>query len=214
MNDEPAMTPVEGRRKPLQKRSIEKVKQILDAVEDLVVIHGTEALTTTHVAEETGFAVGTIYQYFGNRTDLLIAAHDRLLERLAAGVTEAAAQLDVRDDRSVEKLIRLFVQNARENRSYLALLSFSYLNKTYRHTDVEADDFIGDLVSLFAAARTPHISPADLHITRIVSVNVLTILTNVLLLEKDAVLQERYLEEMVDHCSLALNRATAGNAHS
>lgn len=44
----------EGRRSPLQKRSIEKVRLILDAVERLVVIHGTEALTTTHVAEETG----------------------------------------------------------------------------------------------------------------------------------------------------------------
>lgn len=206
------MNPSKGRRQPLQKRSIEKVKLILDAVEHLVVIHGTEALTTTHVAEETGFAVGTIYQYFGNRTDLLIAAHDRLLERLAAGVTEAAAQLDVRDDASMEKLIRLFVQNARENRSYLALLSFSYLNKTYRHSDVEADDFIGDLVSLFVAARTPDIGPADLQIARSVTVNILTILTNVLLLERDSVLQERYLEEMVDHCSLALNRATAGIA--
>ncbi|MCR9134637.1 MAG: TetR/AcrR family transcriptional regulator [Alphaproteobacteria bacterium] len=201
----------DGRRKPLQKRSIEKVQLILDAVDRLVVIHGTEALTTTHVAEETGFAVGTIYQYFGNRADLLIAAHDRLLERLAAGVTQAAARLDAFDEDSVEKLIRLFVDNARENPSYISLLNFAYLNKTYRHTDVVADDFIGDLVSHIAAARSPDISPADLQVRRIVTVNVLTILTNVLLLEEDGRLQERYLQEMVDHCNLALNGATSGD---
>lgn len=202
------MTLGESRRKPLQKRSIEKVRLILDAVERLVVVHGTGVLTTTHVAEETGFAVGTIYQYFGNRSDLLIAAHDRLLERLAADVAQEAAQLDVLDGGSVDKLIRLFVENARKNRSYLSLLNFSYLNKTYRHTDVEADDFIGDLVSLFVAARAPDINPTDLQITRTVTVNILTILTNVLLFEKDELLQELYLQEMVDHCKLALDRAT------
>lgn len=202
------MTLGESRRKPLQKRSIEKVRLILDAVERLVVVHGTGVLTTTHVAEETGFAVGTIYQYFGNRSDLLIAAHDRLLERLAADVAQEAAQLDVLDGGSVDKLIRLFVENARKNRSYLSLLNFSYLNKTYRHTDVEADDFIGDLVSLFVAARAPDINPTDLQITRTVTVNILTILTNVLLFETDELLQELYLQEMVDHCKLALDRAT------
>lgn len=202
----------EGRRSPLQKRSIEKVRLILDAVERLVVIHGTEALTTTHVAEETGFAVGTIYQYFGNRADLLIAAHDRLLERLAAGIAETAVQLDVRDDRSVDKIIRYFVENARDNRSYLPLINFTYMHKTYRHTDVETDDFIGDLVSHFIAARAPNISPTNLQITRTIAVNILTILSNVLLIEKNSALQEQYLQEMVDHCKFALDRARTGVA--
>ncbi len=206
--------PGENRRKPLQKRSIETVESILDAVERLVVMHGAEALTTTQVAEETGFSVGTIYRYFGNRSDLLIAAHDRMLGRLAAGITEAAAQLDILDGGSMEKLIRLFVKNARQNPGYLSLLNFAYLHKTYRHTDVEADDFIGDLVSLFVAASVPNISPTNLQITRTVMVNILTILTNVLLLEEDTAMQDRYLQEMVDHCKFALERVkeTSGNA--
>lgn len=207
------MTRNDTRRKPLQKRSIEKVEQILDAVERLVVIHGSESMTTTHVAEATGFAVGTIYQYFGNRADLLIAAHDRMLGRLAVGISQTAADLDITDDRSVDTLLRQFVENARKYPGYISLLNFSYLNKTTRHTDVIADDFIGDLVSRFVAAWVPDISQVDLQVARIVNVNILTILTNVLLLEHDAALQEHYLREMVDHCKFALERAAAG-AHT
>ena len=50
----------------MQRRSIERVEQILDVVERLVVECGTDVITTTLVAEETNIAVGTIYQYFDN----------------------------------------------------------------------------------------------------------------------------------------------------
>jgi AcrR family transcriptional regulator len=204
-----AMNPNDTRRRPLQKRSIEKVEAILDAVERLVVVHGSESLTTTLVAEETGFAVGTIYQYFGNSADLLIAAHDRMLGRLAMGVSRAAAGVDITEDSSVDKLIRLFVENARAYPGYISLLDFSYVNKTSRHTDVMADDFIGELVSYFVSTWVPNINPTDLLVARTVNVNILTILTNVLLLEDDAALQERYLREMIDHSKFALERAAA-----
>ena len=118
------MNPPEARRQPRQKRSIEKVGRILDAVESLVVEQGSDSITTTQIAEKTGFAVGTIYQYYSNRTDLLMAAHDRMLERMASGVADAASRVDPLNDESVETLIRLYVETAKSYPGYLSLLKF------------------------------------------------------------------------------------------
>ena len=89
---------------------MERVEQILDAVESLVVETGTDCVTTTQVSERMGIAVGTIYQYFDDRDDLLIAAHDRMLSRLATELTVEVAELDLLDSRSIDRIIRSFVR--------------------------------------------------------------------------------------------------------
>ena len=195
------------RRRPQQQRSIDKVELILDSVEKLVIVHGAESLTTTQIAQESGVAVGTIYQYFGNRTELLISAHDRILNRLAADFMGEAQQLDVTDDSSIEKLIRLFVHKVHDHAGYLALLNFAYLHKASIHTDVSVDDFIGGLVNLFLSKRVPTADPSELIVVRTVAINILRILVSVLLFEKDSRLQERYIEEIADHTRLLFERA-------
>ncbi len=188
---------------------MEKFELILDAVERLVALHGSDCVTTTLVAQETGVAVGTIYQYFGNREDLLIAAHDRLLSRLATDLTNSVTSLDIMDSHAADRAIRLFVQKAQTYPGYLSLLKYSYLHKTTRHSEVTASDFIGHLISLFISVRAPNTDKEDLMVTRTVAANILTIMTNVLLLEPDPRVQERYLKEMINHCNFALERAAA-----
>ncbi len=207
------MNPRESRRRPMQKRSIERVEQILDAVERLVIEHGTDPITTTLVADDIDIAVGTIYQYFDNRDDLLIAAHDRMLSRLATGLTGEVASLDILDSRSIDRIIRTFVKNAQEHPGYISLLNFSYLYKTTRHSEVKTEDFIGHLIRLFLTVWAPHLGDAEEAVARTIIVNILTVMTNILLLEPDAVVQERYLTELVAHCKFALERASCRVVH-
>ncbi len=196
----------ETRRRPKQKRSIAKVERILDAVDSLVVADGTESITTTQIAESTGFAVGTVYQYFSNRTDLLMAAHDRMLERMAAKVAEAAAELNLADDESVDRLIRLYMETAQSVPGYLSLLKFAHVNQSLEHSGANIDAFVGDVVHYFVLARAPQACPLQIAISRTIVVNLLSALTDIVLLEQDPRLQERYLTEMIAHCRFALNR--------
>ncbi len=205
------MNPPEARRQPRQKRSIEKVGRILDAVESLVVEQGSDSITTTQIAEKTGFAVGTIYQYYSNRTDLLMAAHDRMLERMASGVADAASRVDPLDDESVEALIRLYVETAKSYPGYLSLLKFAHANQSLEHSGANIDAFVGEIVSHFILARAPHICDMQVKISRTIAVNLLSVLTDLVLLEADPYLQERYLAEMIAHCRFALERASSRN---
>ena len=45
---------------------------------------GAEAVTTTRVAQQSGVAVGTIYRYFTDRNELLLAAYDATVTRIVA----------------------------------------------------------------------------------------------------------------------------------
>jgi AcrR family transcriptional regulator len=64
----------EPRKSPVQARSAASVDAILKATVQVLLRVGKEKLTTTRVAARAGVSVGTLYQYFPNKTALLRAA--------------------------------------------------------------------------------------------------------------------------------------------
>src|SRR6202046_3267082 len=76
---------LEPRKTPVQARSAASVEAILQATLQVLLSVGKERLTTTRVASRAGVSVGTLYQYFPNKSALLQAA----LKRHLAQVTEA-----------------------------------------------------------------------------------------------------------------------------
>ncbi|MEX3009069.1 TetR/AcrR family transcriptional regulator [Hoeflea sp. TYP-13] len=198
----------ETRRKPRQKRSKEKVDKILDAVEILATQLGLEALTTTQIAENTGFAVGTIYQYFGNRTELLIAAEERMFERLTHHLADEVVKvLSQPVDDPIDKLIGIYIDSAKAQPGYQTLLSFSRANKPPGANEAAVYEFTGDLISSFIRSQIPDITDEQIHVTMTTVVSFLSVLTDVVVLEQDPVREKRYRTELVAHCKYALQRA-------
>jgi AcrR family transcriptional regulator len=76
---------LEPRKSPVQARSAASVDAILEATVQVLLHAGKEQLTTTRVALRAGVSVGTLYQYFPNKSALLQAA----LRRHLAEVTDA-----------------------------------------------------------------------------------------------------------------------------
>ena len=76
---------LEPRKSPVQARSMASVDAILEATIQVLLAVGKDRLTTTRVAQRAGVSVGTLYQYFPNKSALLKA----VLERHLDGVAEA-----------------------------------------------------------------------------------------------------------------------------
>ena len=74
--------PLKPRKSPVQARSAASVEAILDATLQVLLAVGKERLTTTRVAKRAGVSVGTLYQYFPNKSSLLQAALRRNLETI------------------------------------------------------------------------------------------------------------------------------------
>lgn len=67
--------PPQPRKSPRQRRSRATVEFILEAARRILYGEGVRAITTRRVAEQSGVAIGSLYQYFPNR--------DAILARLA-----------------------------------------------------------------------------------------------------------------------------------
>jgi AcrR family transcriptional regulator len=77
---------LEPRKSPVQARSAASVDAILEATIQVLLTLGKERLTTTRVALRAGVSVGTLYQYFPNKSALLQAALKRHLDEVAQAV--------------------------------------------------------------------------------------------------------------------------------
>jgi AcrR family transcriptional regulator len=73
---------LEPRKSPVQARSAASVEAILEATIQVLLKIGKERLTTTRVAARAGVSVGTLYQYFPNKSALLQAALRRHMDEV------------------------------------------------------------------------------------------------------------------------------------
>lgn len=85
----PALQP---RKKPVQARSEATVEAILEAAIQVLVAVGKERLTTTLVAQRAGVSVGTLYQYFPNKSSLLQAALKRHMAEVAEAIDRSCTE--------------------------------------------------------------------------------------------------------------------------
>lgn len=81
-----AATPSKPPREPVQDRSRQTVRFILEAAVQVFESQGIAGGTTARIAERAGVSVGTLYQYFPNKQAVLQALGE-------AHVAEAAAQI-------------------------------------------------------------------------------------------------------------------------
>jgi AcrR family transcriptional regulator len=77
---------LEPRKLPVQARSAASVDAILEATIQVLLGVGKERLTTSRVALRAGVSVGTLYQYFPNKSALLQAALKRHLNEVTDAV--------------------------------------------------------------------------------------------------------------------------------
>ena len=84
----PALAPalINPRKSPIQARSTASVEAILDATIQVLLAIGKERLTTTRVAHRAGVSVGTLYQYFPNKSALLQASLKRHLDAVTDSI--------------------------------------------------------------------------------------------------------------------------------
>ena len=75
---------LEPRKSPVQARSAASVEAILKATIQVLLKAGKERLTTTLVAARAGVSVGTLYQYFPNKSALLRAALQRHMDEIGS----------------------------------------------------------------------------------------------------------------------------------
>jgi AcrR family transcriptional regulator len=86
---QPALKP---RKTPIQARSSASVDAILQATLQVLTSVGKERLTTTRVAARAGVSVGTLYQYFPNKSALLQASLRVHMDQVRSAIETVCTQ--------------------------------------------------------------------------------------------------------------------------
>lgn len=118
---------LEPRKSPVQARSAASVEALLEATIRVLLNVGKERLTTTKVALRAGVSVGTLYQYFPNKSALLQAALKRHLAEVAEAVELVCKEQQGRTHREMVTAVgTAFLQaKMRDGRTSVALHSVS-----------------------------------------------------------------------------------------
>lgn len=95
--------PEDMRKQPKQERSRRVVNDLVDATAQVIAERGLDQATTNHIAERAGVSVGSLYQYFEGKDDLIDALLLRLSRELSAAID---ATLEEVMDRDVETVVR------------------------------------------------------------------------------------------------------------
>ena len=93
------------RRTPRQARSAETVALILEATAQVLEAGDLPAFTTNAVAERAGVSIGTLYQYFADKNEILLA-----LARQQMTISLAEIGRALQGDPSVEGRVRAVVR--------------------------------------------------------------------------------------------------------
>lgn len=94
----------------MQRRSRERVQRILDAASDLIVEHGVDTVGTRMIAERANVPVASLYQYFADKVEILLALVERDTAEMDAAVFEAVGALETISVRAtVAATMRAFI---------------------------------------------------------------------------------------------------------
>ncbi len=89
------------RRTPSQKRSRERVEQILSCATALIQEKGSDAMRMSEVAEKAGISIGSLYQYFPDKAAIVRTLAERYNavcnECIAAELAKVTSMAELRD---------------------------------------------------------------------------------------------------------------------
>lgn len=98
------------RKSPKQSRSKITIAAILDATVQLLEKGTVNSISTNHIAERAGVSIGTLYQYFPNKTAVLVAVADRRRQATAKEVMDQLAKVDAKSlEETNRQIIRILI---------------------------------------------------------------------------------------------------------
>jgi len=87
-------------RKPQQQRAKATVESIIEAGFICLAKHGIEGTTTRHIADVAGIGVGSLYEYFANKQEVMDAMYQMVVADVVAMIqplTPRLVKMDIRE---------------------------------------------------------------------------------------------------------------------
>ncbi|EQA47304.1 transcriptional regulator, TetR family [Leptospira broomii serovar Hurstbridge str. 5399] len=101
-------------RTPTQSRSRERVELILRTARDLIGKRGIDSVSMREIAQAAGVQIGSLYQYFPGKNQLLLTIMQEYYDRLYEGTksllerVRTISELEIAAEKALKQYIHLF----------------------------------------------------------------------------------------------------------
>lgn len=155
--------PRNPRRQPQQERSRRTVERIVDATARVLERDGDRAATTNRIAAEAGVSPGSLYQYFADRDDLLLAVTRRYVAGFEDRVVPAL-RLAAREDvvPGIVRVVGATLDALEEQSGLLRALMARVPGDRQEEVTRALRARVTDFVYASQARHRPDLSPAEL----------------------------------------------------
>lgn len=123
-------------RIPMQKRSIEKKEKIIDAGYHIFTENGYFSTTTADIAKEAGLSTGSVYAYFSDKKDILLACLNKFGNKLTDDICEEISILPKTGNllETTKNTLKIFVKSHNSKRIYHdEISSLEYLDEDVKN---------------------------------------------------------------------------------
>ena len=140
------------RNAPVQGRSRERSRQILDATSELLEKVGFDDLNTILIARAVGISVGSLYHFYPNKHAILFAMGSRWLEEVEAALDSIALWPIEEMDREelVDKMLAANLKAYKQQKAILTLVQAMFAVPELRELDERHDEmYISRMAEVF-----------------------------------------------------------------
>ena len=186
------------RKQPRQERSRATVEALLGATARVLIREGYEGATTIRIAEESGYGVGSLYDYFPNKEALVAALIERHAEQMVALVESTFRS---HADSPLPEAVRAWVEAGVEAHLADPELHKVLVEQVPRVGDLERigafEQRIAGLVRSYLEGHAAKIRPRDLPLAAFVVAQAVVSLTHKAVAERPETLEDgRLLDEV------------------
>ncbi len=184
---------------PTQGRSRQTVDALVEATALTIAERGWAGCTTNHVAARAGVSVGSLYQYFSSREDLLTALMDREFARFTRRLDEAIPRLLDAGPRTVVRTILEMAFDECERDEAL----FAELAQHWQATGsgfIEGlETYLLDALRLFLAHLYERYEPVDVPTVSFILTNgTMLVVTRYFTMRPKGVTRESLIDELTE----------------
>lgn len=162
------------RREPSQKRSRERVDSILAVATEMIGEAGSDAMRMSELAQRAGISIGSLYQYFPDKSSIVRALAERCNEDCRACIAQGLSAVESMEDFSsaFASLIDIYYALFLAEPVIRDIWSAVQADGALRAMEIEESRGNGELLARTLETLRPDIDPARLRTTALLVMHI------------------------------------------
>lgn len=187
------------KKQPKQARARARVERILSSAEHLLVYEGPDAISTTAIAKAADVPVGSIYQYFEDKDDIIMQLYHAAYNDIETAMLQQLDSMDLSQGFSViiHDILNAFWLAAKAHHSFRPLTRWANSKRSLWETTPGADSSLGQLIRKTLIVSGVQFPPKKEAVVLSTTVTVVSVLVDLAIEEQDEDKAAAIMNELV-----------------